>query len=237
MPVEFDVDSGQLRLDRPTFQRLADWFTAPGGRGGAESVPAELRDAGVLDERDQLHPALAPGLAAVADPMCRLAVRMRDGSGRTERGDGWVGGDAAALLLDLPDGRCEFGIVHPTFLPVMLARVVGLGPRPRLGGEPRQATVDQLDQLTDPDPASRSTAAARLSAPGLAELRSDWQLQAAWQPAEGSSGIRAFRVLDTPAGLWLVEPHEHRPMLFPTTPSAVWRRLVRLLPTDAELPG
>ncbi|QSB16671.1 hypothetical protein JQS43_10530 [Natronosporangium hydrolyticum] len=39
------------------------------------------------------------------------------------------------MLLPLPGERVELGVIHPTFLPAMLARVVGLDPRPRLDVE------------------------------------------------------------------------------------------------------
>jgi hypothetical protein len=238
MSVRYEADSGRLRLDREAFRALAAWWSGPLGEYG-EANPdqiAELREAGVIEDDEQLHPILTATIDAVAAPICRLSVRMRDGQGRTEQGDAWVNHEVAALLLDLPDGRCEFGAVHPAFLPVMLARVVELGPHPRLAAEPMPATPERLEQLTDPDPALRSKAAVELPAPGLAGLRRDWRIRVTWKPADGADGARALRVLDTPAGLWLVEPHPERVVLFPTTPTAIWRALVRLLPTDAELP-
>lgn len=260
MTVLFDADTGRLRLDRDSFDALVSRRSGsrhhrvargarstrtdggdrsdrsrgdadPGTTAGLDS----LREAGVLQPGDRVHPVLDPGLAAVADPICRLVVHLRDGQGRDERGDAWVGGDLVALLLDLPDGLCEFGTVHPTFLPVMLARIVELGPRPRLSGEPVPATPELLDRLTDPDPAQRAAAARPLAHPSLAQVRRDWRAQASWHPAQGSAGVRALRILDTPDGLWLVEPHAERAVLFPTTPTAVWRELTRLLPTDIEL--
>lgn len=232
MPVLFDTDSYRLRLDRDSFRALVAWRS---GQHGEATGLDRLRAAGVVQPDDRLHPALQPGLDAVLNPICRLVIRMRDGQGGAERGDSWVGGDATALLLDLPNGLCEFGTVHPSFLPAMLARILELGPRPRLAGEPVQATPELLDQLTDPDPVRRDSAARPLGHDSLAELHRDWQIQASWQPGGGSAGVRALRVLDTAAGLWLVEPHTDRAVLFPTSPSAVWLELVRLLPTDQEL--
>jgi hypothetical protein len=118
--VHFDTDTGRLRLDQDAFQTLAAWA---GGRSRKDPGLDDLRAAGVV-RRGTPHPALVPGLDAVAHPVCRLSLTMRDGAGRVESGEGWVNGGAAALLLDLPDGLREFVAVHPTFLPAALARIV-----------------------------------------------------------------------------------------------------------------
>lgn len=235
--LELHPGSGHLRLSRQTFERLVAWYTDPRGPDRGALMVAELEAVGAVAGPGELAEPVAVACAAIADPVCRLTVRLRDDQGRGEQADGWVGADAAALLLPLPAERYELGVVHPTFLPAMLVRVVGLGPRPRLtGAAPVPASPELVDQLTDPDPARRAAATAGLAGPaGSMEVRRDWSAQASWSPAAESSGVRAVRVLDTAAGMWLVEAHQDRVMLFPTTPTAVWRALVGLLPTDPEL--
>ena len=244
MTVHFDTDTGRLRLDQDAFQTLAAWA---GGRSRKDPGLDDLRTAGVV-RRGTPHPALVPGLDAVANPVCRLSLTMRDGAGRVESGEGWVNGGAAALLLDLPDGLREFVAVHPTFLPAALARIVQLGPRPRIDAEPLQVTTEMVDQLTDPDPARRQAAVASLAeaaptaenAAGLRALGSGPRrrtvLTAHWQAPGGTAGVRGIHLLDTEAGLWLLEAGPvGGAVAWPTTPTAVWRAFVVLLPRDTEL--
>ncbi|WP_279582987.1 hypothetical protein [Fodinicola feengrottensis] len=42
-------------------------------------------------------------------------------------------------------------------------------------------------------------------------------------------------MLDTEAGLWLMEPSVGLAVIWPTTPTAIWRALVCLLPQDNEI--
>lgn len=237
--VEFQPDTGHLRLGRATFDQLVRWYADRGDPGRAGPIPAALSAAGAADPHGNLAPPVDLAFSAVTGAICQLAIEVRrvdtdTGDGAEESGSGWVTGDAATLLLPLPDGRHELGLVHPTFLPAMLLRVVELGPRPRLATPaPVSAELTQLDQLTGADPAARTAAATTLL--GTARPRRDWQIRATWRPSAGSTGVRVVRVLDTDDGLWLVEASQREAVLFPTTPTAVFRALVRLLPQDHEL--
>jgi hypothetical protein len=63
----------------------------------------------------------------------RLGVRLAEAEarGREVGFQGWVAGHAAGFLLPAPKGRRDVVVVHPGFVPERLARIVGLGPRPR----------------------------------------------------------------------------------------------------------
>jgi hypothetical protein len=243
MAVLFDTDTARLRLDRDTFDALVAWLRGAGGdRGRLE----ELRSSGVI-EGGQPHPALIPGFEAITDALIRLSIQMRDGNGRSERGEGWVSGEAVAILLDLPGGLCEFLVIHPIFLPAGLAKVVQLGPRLRPVAVPVQVKPELLELLTDSNPAVREAAADRLvdSAPNrevesamramIVGLHRSWYVATEWVGPDGTPGSRALHVLDTDAGLWVVEPRTEVSVVWPTTPTAVFRALTRLLPNDNDL--
>ena len=238
MTVQFDAATGRLRLPRDEFDALATLV-----RGGDvdNARLAELRSAGAVRGR-QPHPVLVPVLGAVAEPVCGLRLELVDDQRRTEQGEGWVAGDAAALLLESPEaGQCELVAVHPMFLPAAIARIVRLGPRPRIpAAEPLQVRPELLDRLTSHHSGVREDAARELppgaTAAALASgLRLDWSVRASWTGLRDSLGGRTLRVLDTVAGLWLVEPGGGAMVVWPTTPTAVWRALVLLLPRDVEL--
>lgn len=248
MPVMFDAGSGRLRLDTDSFGALSDWVS---GREPAAAALAPLRDAGVI-VRGRPHDLLMPGLIAVGEPLCTVEISIEDADHHVESGRGWVSDDAAALLLDLPGGLHEFVTVHPSFLPAALARVVRLGPRPRVANVPLQVRNALLDRLLSPDESVRSTAVEELvaeipaaerelttaAAQALGSgLRHRWRVRIEWTSPDGSPGGRGVRVLDTEAGLWLTEPAVGVSVAWPTTPSAVWRTLISLLPRETDLPS
>lgn len=242
-PVHFDAETATLRLDRETFTGLIAHAAQP--TGDAAHL-AELRDAGAFRD-GQYHPALEQGLDAVLNPVCRLDIRLADVRGREAHSQGWVAGHAAGFLLPTQEGLCDFVVVHPSFVPDQLARIVALGPRPRAPtATPLRLGTELLDELTATDPERRAAALQSTldSTPAEASatarvlttrLRARWEVVARWLPASNSSGQRAMHVLDTEAGLWAVEPDAGGLIVWPTTPTAVWRLLVTLLPRDDEL--
>lgn len=242
-PVRFDAETATLRLDRETFAALVAHAAQP--TGDAAHL-AELYEAGALRD-GQYHPALEQGLDAVLNPVCRVDVRVADAHGGEDHCDGWVAGHAAGFLLPADEELCAFVVVHPSFVPEQLARIVGLGPRPRAStARPLELTTELLDELTASDPGRRADAPqpvpdtsseeawaiARTLATGF---RARWEVVVRWLPAPGSRGQRAMHVIDTETTLWAVEPGGTGLLVSPTTPTAVWRLLVTLLPRDEEL--
>jgi hypothetical protein len=242
-PVRFDPETATLRLDRETFATLVAHATQP--TGDAAHL-AELYEAGALRD-GRYHPALEAGLDAVLNPVCRVEVRVADAHGREDHCDGWIAGHAAAFLLPTQRELCAFVVVHPSFVPEQLARIVGLGPRPRAStARPLELATELLDELTASDPRRRAGALQRLLNSGPEDVqtlaraltsgfRSRWEVVVRWLPAPGSSGQRAMHVIDTETTLWAVEPGGTGLVVSPTTPTAVWRLLVTLLPRDEEL--
>jgi hypothetical protein len=192
----FDERTGRLTLDQPAFDRLV--ALARGGVAGDRPGAglASLEAVGAV-RGGAAHPALAPALAAVARPVVRLRVTFARGADAERAADAWVGAHAAALLVDRPDGARDLLTLHPSFLPAAIARLVSLGPRPRLPGPPRL-----------------------------------WRAETTWTGRGGEEASRTVRVADAEDGLRLLEPGGRERH---TTPTAVWRLLIRLLPDTAEL--
>lgn len=246
--VLFEPETGRLRLDRETFGVLADW--SAGVQAGGPAL-TELQTAGVIDD-GQPHAAVAPSVDALGRPMCWLRADLLDRDGGTETGEAWVSGEAStALLLPLPDGMTELIAMATVFLPAVLARFVELGPRPRQVAQPVPASEDLLARLTSTEPSTREAAGSELATTAPDEstrdavndlvsgLRRDWAIRAAWDSPRGGLEGRMLRVLDTTAGLWLAQPQQDPTAevetIWPTTPTAVWRYLTRLLPDEDDL--
>jgi len=234
----FDERTGRLQLDQATFDCLAAWAHGHGEPGPELSA---LRDAGVVRPQGP-HPALAPGLQAVTEPVCRLRLRLTDEAMRLKSGEAWVAAGAAALLLDLPDGPRDFLTMPPDFLPAAIARVVRLGPRPRAGAEPVNVAADLLEDIPSSDPARRRGAVNRLAAMlvsstggRFARPSRIWHAQMTWSSPGDTLTRRTLYVLDNEAGMFLAEFEGRRATLWPTTPTAVWRLLIRLLPDSQDL--
>jgi hypothetical protein len=230
--VLFDEVSGRLRLDQAAFDRLVD---VSRGDGGAGPDLAPLRDAGVLRDGGP-HPAVADALRAIVEPVCHLQLALTGGDGaRLKAGDGWVRADEVALLVDLPEeGPRDLVTMPADLVPAAIARMVRLGPRPRPEPEPLPVDADVVAGLLAMDPGERRRAAEGLSAvvPGPSRT---WRAQMTWHdPRVGVTG-RAVQVVDAEPGLFLAAADGGEGTLWPTTPTAVWRLLIRLLPDSSEL--
>ena len=244
MIVDFAPDAGRLRLDLEAFDALV-------AGGGTEAV-AYLRDAGLLDG-DVVHPAIRPAVEAARAPVCVVDVAVAGTQGSTEHRM-WLAPAAAACLLHVSDGKYQVFVVDPTRVPALVAKVVRLGPRPRLtpGAVPCPFVV--VAGLTAPDAEQRAASVDRLAetcpaewAEWAAQLRGGrwrmWSARTTWPATNMTPTGRAVTVLDTPTGVVRVDEPQvdvadatDQTSLTATTPTEIWLELTRLLPTDADLP-
>jgi hypothetical protein len=193
-------------------------------------------------------PALEATLDVVRAAVCTIGLRVQDADGRRLVHEGWVGDQAAVLLMAGAGELCEVVTMHPAFLPEAVARITALGPRPEAPGMvPLRLAQAEIDGLTAPDRNDRAIALERLAVGGLTQeaydgaralasgLLARWELMVRWTPARGSAGRRGLHVIDSAAGLWLLEPVGADLLAWPVTSTAVWRLLIRSLPGDHEL--
>jgi hypothetical protein len=221
--IEFTPQTGTLVAPRPVLESLLV--------GGP--IDEGLESAGAIEEGGNAHPALQSSLDAVAAPRVVLILDRGD-----RRAYAWVGPDGhTAMVTPLADERRRLVSIRTQFVPDALVRVNALGPRPRV--EPavriRLSVPDLAAALAARDaPAARTDEPEALRAL-LASLREHWRVEARWDPADGSPGVRAVEVPDTDAGLWMVIPDDPSVELWPSTPTAVFRALCGLLPFDHEV--
>lgn len=207
MTIEFAAQTGILRLTATDFDRLI-----------AGTADDDLRDAGAMTG-DTVHPAVAAGMTAVTEAVCGVSLRLRAGD-TTRTGDGWVAGHGAALLLDAADGKREFVTMRVELLPAAIARLVGLGPRPRGGDDVLHLTHDEYRGLI-------TGGASPHPEPGTWRY---WAVSMNWRDATGTPCVATIEVLDGEDCLRLFSPSDHGMDATPTTATEVWRRLTLLLP-------
>jgi hypothetical protein len=167
-----------------------------------------------------------------------------------------LGADAAWWDGEAGDGGTLAGL-SVDHVPVRLARLVGLGPRPEWTPTQSGARVHTrrhlVDALLGGTPTNRQEGADLLAhrAPdclsGLAaDLRKGswqaWHAETIWYPPEPEAGGpraggRGLVVVDTPHGLLTVDPSDGGLEFRPASPTVVWRRMLRLLPPAAEILG
>ncbi|POX37463.1 hypothetical protein C3486_28130 [Streptomyces sp. Ru73] len=226
--VHFDGEGGRLRLSPELFEAFYDW--AEGERAG---LPRAFADAGVLAD-GQPHPRVAPVAEALAEPVCVLSVRGAATDGSGVHGAGWLGAEAAALLLDAPEDLVELAGLAPMAVPAAVARVVGLGPRPVPGAAPVPLLADDVEDFfgaashDGPADGHPVLAAAGVSAADGARW---WEVATRWPDASGSPRTDTLRVVDTADGLWAVTGGGTGPVtLAPVSATAAWRLLLRTFP-------
>jgi len=208
------------------------------GDRGLERLPnadaAALAAAGLLqDSRPSV--LLSRALAARSSPVCTVELHRGD-----RVGHGWLDGEAALFVTPAADPRqANLTAVATGLVTDLLARMNGLGPRPR-ADPPVRITLAPGTLATAL--ATRSIAGTGLGVPEdaalgqvLDTLRAHWSVEARWHPSPDSPGVRAVEVLDADCGLWLVVPDGPTVELWPTTPTQVFRLLAGLLPSDREL--
>lgn len=234
----FDLDRGLLRLARPTLAVLrAHRLGAEGAEPAVEEHLGALREAGVLVDGG-VHPEVAAALAPMERPVCLLVVR--EGARRVE---GWMSPAAVTFVVPVGEERVDVSVLSPSLLPWTLAKLVGLGPRPRPDGVILRLAREDLDRVLRAaveDPASvrdvigddPPAVAARAMQDLAAALQGRWRVELRWV---GERGERAVEAIDTERGLWLIEPATGDDVtLRAIAPTLAWRLLVRLLPTALE---
>jgi hypothetical protein len=160
--------------------------------------PLELADA-----PEDPRPAIA--LDTVERAIARLRIVV-DGSEATA----FVAADAAALLLQRPQGERALRALPPSALPGALAQLVGLGPRPRaVGGRRRVPAGTLASALAQPQDQAL-----------LATPLSHWRIE---RPPQ------ALEIVDSSQGLFMVRTDGADAVLSPTTPTRAFRGIVRLL--------
>lgn len=241
----FDLGRGLLRLARPTLEVLrAHRLGAEGAEPAVEEHLDALREAGALVDGG-IHPEIEAALAPMERPVCELAVREGD-----RLVEGWMSPAAVTLVLPAGEGSVYVSVVSPSLLPWTLARLAGLGPRPRpevaIGLRLARQDLDSLlgAAVDDPDAVrgliggDPPVTAARAMEGLAAGLRVRWRVQARWPGPDGRRSERAVEMVDTEGGLWLIEAEAGDVTLRPITPTLAWRLLIRVLPLEHEIdPG
>jgi hypothetical protein len=150
----------------------------------------------------------------VVEPRVRLRI-LRAG----EQIDGWLGDENVVLALPQGD-ELELRTYPLGFLPGVLADLIDLGPRPRPDSAELRVPAPTLAAALAADGPERDELAGVLREPvTLTRIEAE--------PADGSAGV-SLEVLDTAAGLWLVRADGVDVVISPTTPTRVFRGLVRL---------
>lgn len=241
----FHPESGRLRTTTADFVRLlAHLQGATTGRDADVDV-ADLVTLGVLDDSGAPHRLLAPAVSAALHPLVKTRVRVC-APDATVVHPGWAHLEAAAVLAGVEADAYDLVTVTPPHLPSVIARLVGLGPRPVQDAVAFDVDAAVVDALFAEDPGDRLRGATTLASalPGHLEgWRSAiaagawkaWEARATWAGPAGPTGRRVV-ALDSPAGFLLVgeSSASTRPVLT-ATPARLWAGLVHLLPESDEL--
>jgi len=221
-PPIFDAARATVVLEPATFAELLGLAAGdPPSGTGARAERDALQRAGVTVD-GAVHEALADGVQALLSPMAELELQHG-----AQQGEGRLDGCAAVLVL--PEGdSLRVHAVPVAFLPAALARLVQLGPRPRV--EPAQRLPFSSAEF------ARTLVGAAPAPPALGSVHRHWRFVSRWpSPTRSMPGEHGVEVLDAEHGLWLVVPDGADIELWPTTPSQVWRRLVGLVPANEEV--
>ena len=190
-----------------------------------ELLPPRLRAA--LDAGAEVDAVAA---AVIEDPLgaIELGVRSPDESGWA---DGLFGADGYVLAASDAEGALMSG--HVDAVPLQIARLVGLGPRPLAGGA-EEIAVGDFSGVDDALAAGElpEAVAAALSATDV--LR--WSVRASWISPDGPAEREVVAIDGGSGGLLLCAPvfDGDDVALLPCTATDVWRALCALLPYPAE---
>lgn len=229
------VPDGLVRLSGDALAALAGLGRDDGAPPHQEAL-AELAGVGATDAAGRVTPPWRPIADTLAAPVGRVRLLQREGT-RARRADGWVAAAAAVLAVRDGDRGRVLTAVPGGELPALLARLVELAPRsgPPADG-PLRLSREQLAATVGGSPpvASSSPPAAE----PLRRWRAQWRVAVAWDSGTGGVARDGCDVIDTPEGLWLVEPAgDDEVVCGPATPELVWRRLLSLLPAPEPQPA
>lgn len=241
--MQFDPHTGALRLDGGAFLALAD--RAAGHVLGSSDRDHALRDAGVLVDGAP-HPTLAAALAAVASPRAQLTVTVASEVGVRVH-QGWLAA-ATGLLVDLGDGTYELRTLATDEVADTVLRLASLEPRPALPAAAVVVREQTLDDLASEALQARRRGAGALAS-GAPATWSRWAtlvaagrwaftvVDAFWATRFGSLADRRVALLDTPAGVVLVDAAGDDLRLLPTTAEEARRVVAGVLPSEVEVRG
>lgn len=234
--IDFDRDSGRLRLEQPLFGALVDHLD-PAGPTPEESALRELRGAGVL-LGDDPDPRLVPALRAVLGAAVQVRMTVADSSHAVFH-QGWAGGPTTALLLQTRGSLHELLTLPTLMVPAFVASTSRTGPRRVRATEAftlGREVMDDLLSLGDEDRraafgALRDAAPSALAEAVAADELWTWGVESAWKNPEGRLAGRWLQVVESSAGTWVRGDDGFEP----SSGTEVWRALVTMMPDDFEL--
>lgn len=255
MGVSFDRARAVLELGPGYFDTLLDIHRAPRAARTDPRIVGVLADAGVL-EQSRIHPRLRAGLAAALADRARLRLQLATPQGRLESSCWMLGADAGWLDGD-PDDACTFQVLPVDRVPVRLVELIGLGPRPALGAgqvgaaaHTRRQVIDALLGGTPPNRQQGADMLAHRAPAAWGSIRTAlregrwraWHAETVWYPPREQPGQpwvhgRGVVVVDTAYGMVTAEPEGGGIVFLPATPAEVFRRILRLLPPEDDIPA
>jgi len=226
-----------MLLAEPDHPALADPAT--------QASLAELESAGIVRD-GKLEGFPARLLGVVAAPKLRIAVESFAGA-ETVLEQGWATEREGVWGSVASDGQLELAPIEPGLIPWAVARAVGLGPRETPEGPALAVTAEALGtavgEVAEGDAERSQEALAELDPEARERLlallrgrRVSWRATSTWTGQDGVQRLTSVAVLDAGAeGLWLSHHEGETPdtivHLEPAAPSAVWDRVIGLMPS------
>jgi EspG family len=208
---------------------------------GSRAALASLEEAGIAqDGRIEGFPARLLGV--VAAPKLRITVESFVGVAPVVE-QGWATEREGVWGTVASDGQIELTPIEPGVMPWAVARAAGLGPRDLPAGSPLRVPAEALgtagNRLAERDQAGAEEALAELEPTDrdrllalLRERRISWRATSAWTGQDGEQRLTSVAVLDAGVeGLWLTRHEDEIVILEPVRPSAVWDRVIGLMPS------
>jgi hypothetical protein len=186
-----------------------------------------------------VRPELAAVAATLRTARCLVTVVAQEPTGARRQARLAVSPAVTAVVLSRPGSRHQLRTVPGDLVPLVVARVVRLGPTRRRRDRAVELCDEEFAALVDADEPGAVDAL-----PNEHPLRTEytnngwavWSVLCAWAAPGGAQQCRRLDVVDArTAGLWHASTADGRTTLTPTTPTLVWQQLTALLPGDDEL--